>query len=243
MNAFAFAVDHLGAKHHQPVDGVDHRDRVAGDRAGRKDNRVSALDLHLGVLTAGDTAEGRQRLALAAGHQQQGLAIRHITDLLDRDKQIIGAAHVAQFTGFGDDIEHGAAQQADLAAVLEGQLQHHCHTMNRAGKGGDDDATFRFCNAAIEAGEHRALRRAQTRHLRVGGIAEQAQDTLLAVMGQACHVEMLAIHRRVIKLEVPGEDHGAHRGGDRQRIAVGHRVGVTDELDAEVLAKLHHLTG
>ena len=34
MDAFAFAINHLGAKHHQAVDGIDHRNGVPGNRAG-----------------------------------------------------------------------------------------------------------------------------------------------------------------------------------------------------------------
>ena len=58
VNTLALAVNHLGPQHHQPVDGVDHRDGVPRNRAGREDDRVGALDLHLGVITAGDAAEG-----------------------------------------------------------------------------------------------------------------------------------------------------------------------------------------
>ena len=58
VNTLALAVNHLRAQHHQPVDGVDHRDGVPRNRAGREDDRVGALYLHLGVITAGDAAEG-----------------------------------------------------------------------------------------------------------------------------------------------------------------------------------------
>ena len=112
--------------------------------------------------------------------------------------------------------------------------------MNRAGEGGDDHATFGFSNAAIQAGEHRALGRAEARHFRVGGITEQAKHTLITVVGQASHIKVLTIDRGVVELEVTGEDHRAHRSGHRQRIAVGHRVGVANELDLEVLAELDH---
>ena len=56
VNAFALAVDHLGAQHHQLVDGVDHGNRVSRDRTGRENDRVRGLDPHLGMLTARDAA-------------------------------------------------------------------------------------------------------------------------------------------------------------------------------------------
>ena len=63
------------------------------------------------------------------------------------------------------------------------------------------------------------------------------------MVGQASHIKVLPIHWGVVELEVTGEDHRAHRSGHRQRIAVGHRVGVADEFDLEVLAELDHLAG
>ena len=76
VNALALAVNHLGPEHHQPVDGVDHGNGVAGNRTGRKNDGVGALDLHLRVLATGDPAQRRQGLALAAGHQQERFTVR-----------------------------------------------------------------------------------------------------------------------------------------------------------------------
>ena len=41
MDAFALAINHLGSEHHQPVNGVHHRDGVARNRASREDDRVA----------------------------------------------------------------------------------------------------------------------------------------------------------------------------------------------------------
>ena len=243
VNAFPLAIDHLGAKHHQLVDSVDNRDRVSRNRAGRKDDRVTGLHLHLGMFAPGDAAEGSQGLPLAAGHQQQGFAVGQITNLLDRHEQFIGGSHVAQFACLGDHIEHGAAQQAHLATILERQFQDHRDPMDRAGEGGDDHPTLRLGDMAIQVGEHGTLGRTEARQLSVGGVTEQTQHTLLAVMGKAGDVEVLAIDRGVVELEVAGENNHASRSGDRQRVAVGHRVGVADELHREVLTHLHHLAG
>ena len=195
------------------------------------------------MLAAGDPAESGQRFALAAGHQQQGFAIGQVADLLDRHEQLVGGAHVAQLARLGNHIEHGAAQQAHLAAVLEGQLQNHRHPVNRAGEGGDDHPAFGLGDVTIQVGEHRPLAGGKAGHLGVGGVAEQTQHPLLTMVSEARHIKGLTIHRGVVELEVTGEDHRAHRGGDGQREAVGHRVGVADELHREVLTHLHHIAG
>ena len=241
VDALALAVDHLRSHHHQPVDGVHHRDGVAGDRAGREDDRVGGLHLHLGMFTAGDAAEGRQRFALAAGHQQKGFAVGQVADLLDGNEQVVGGTHVAELAGLGDHVEHRAAQQAHLAAVLHRQFEDHRNAMDRAGEGGDDHPAVCLADVAIQIREHGPLRRSETGDLGVGGIAEQAQHPLLAVVGQALQVEGLPIDGGVVELEVAGEDDHAGGRRDGQREAVGHRVGVTDELHLEVLADMHDI--
>ncbi len=94
--------------------------------------------------------------------------------------------------------------------------------MNRAGEGGDDHPSFRLSDMPVQVGEHGTFRRAVTRHLRIRGITEQTEHALIPVMGKTSQVEVLTIHRGVIKLEITRENHSAHWGRDRQRKAVGH---------------------
>ena len=193
------------------------------------------------MVAAGDTAQGSKGLPLAAGHQQQGFAVGQVANLLDRHEQFIRAAHVAKLARLGDHVEHGAAQQTDLAAMLHRQLEDHRDPVGRAGKGGENHPAFGITNVAIEVGEHGPLRRRETGQLGVGGITEKAQHPLLAVVGHALDVEILAIDRGVVEFEVAGEDHHASGGGNRQGEAVGEGVGVADELHLEVLPNLHHV--
>ena len=105
---------------------------------------------------------------MAARHQQQRFAIRKVIDLLDRHEQIVRSPHVAKLTGLGDHIEHGPTQKAHLATILERQLKNHRHTVNRAGKGGDDHPALSLGHVAIEVGEHGTLWRTEARHLGIG---------------------------------------------------------------------------
>ena len=94
---------------------------------------------------------------------------------------------------------------------------------------------------AIKVGEHRTFRWAEARNFGVGGITEQAENTLFAVVRQTRHIEMFAINGGVIKLEITRKNDRPNRGFNRQGIAIRHRVGVADELDGEVLTHLHHV--
>ena len=222
MNAFALAVNHLGSENHQPVDRVHHGNGVPRNGARGENDRVGGLHLHLRVFTPGDPAEGSQTLTLTAGHQQQRLPIGDVVDLLDRHKQLIGSTHVAQLPGLADHIEHRPTEQANLATVLERQFKNHRHPMNRAGEGGDNHPALGTGDMPVKIWKHRAFRRTESRHLRVGGIAEQTENALVAVMGQPLYIEMFTIHRGVVELEIAGENDGSHRSLDGQRVAVGH---------------------
>ena len=52
-------------------------------------------------------------------------------------------------------------------------------------------------------------------------------------LGEPMEVELLAVERRLVDLEVAGVDHDAVRRGDRQRDAVGDAVRDAEELDRE----------
>ena len=63
--------------------------------------------------------------------------------------------------------------------------------------------------------------------------ANSASTPFRAELREAMDVEMLAVERRLIDLEVAGVDDDAERRVNRQRHAVGHAVRDADELDRE----------
>ena len=67
----------------------------------------------------------------------------------------------------------------------------------------------------------------------VGAVGQQRQHAGGAELREAVEVDVLAVERRLIDLEVAGVDHHAARRLDRQRHAVGHAVRDAQELDRE----------
>ena len=67
----------------------------------------------------------------------------------------------------------------------------------------------------------------------VGAVGEQREHARGAELGEAMQVEVLAVERRLIDLEVAGVDDHAARRVDRQRQAVRHAVRDAQELDRE----------
>ena len=66
----------------------------------------------------------------------------------------------------------------------------------------------------------------------VRAVGEQREHAGGAELGEAVEVEVLAVERRLVDLEVAGVDHDAARRLDRQRHAVRHAVRDAQELDA-----------
>ncbi len=71
------------------------------------------------------------------------------------------------------------------------------------------------------------------RAIDVRAVREQREHALGAELGEPVEVEVLAVDRRLIDLEVAGMDDRADRRRDGQRHTVGHAVRHADELDRE----------
>jgi hypothetical protein len=67
----------------------------------------------------------------------------------------------------------------------------------------------------------------------VGAVGEERKHPLRAELREAVQIEMLAVDRRLIDLEIAGMDDRARRRRDRERDAVGHAVGDADEFNRE----------
>ena len=66
----------------------------------------------------------------------------------------------------------------------------------------------------------------------VRAVGEERQDALAAELREPMEVEMLAVERRLIDLEVAGVHDDADRRVDRERHAVRHAVRHANEFDA-----------
>ena len=77
------------------------------------------------------------------------------------------------------------------------------------------------------------LRAREALAIDVGAVGKQRQHAARAELREAVQVEVLAVDRRLIDLEVARVDDRADRRRDGQRHAVGHAVRDADELDGE----------
>ena len=128
---------------------------------------------------------------------------------------------------------HAAADERDLAIELRREVHEDLHAVDARRERGHDQLAGRAREHFLECVDHLALGAGEAAAVDVGAVGEQREHALAAELGEAVHVEMLAVERRLIDLEVAGVHDHAGRGVDRERDAVGNAVGDADELDLE----------
>ena len=130
-------------------------------------------------------------------------------------------------------LHHGAADQRDLASVLERQLHRQLDAMDGRREAGDEQLLPGAGEDFLEARAHRAFARRVAAALDVGRILEQRQHAFLAVLGEGVQIEEPVVGGRRIDLEVAGMNQDAQRRMDRQRHAVHQAVRHLDGIDGE----------
>ena len=195
-------------------------------------------------MAAGSHAAQRaQRLALTAGGHQHHLLGRILIDLVDADEGALRDVHIAQLLRHGRVVDHAAATEGHLAAILHGEVDDLLDAVDVRRKGGDDDAlVLRPGKEIADAGSHLLLGGGKAGLLSVGRVAQQGQNALLAVIGQGGKVGGAAGQRGVIDLEVAGLDDGARRAVDGEGHGVRDGVVHMDRLHREA-AQLDLLSG
>ena len=227
-------IDHLGAQQQQAVDDLGDALFVAGDGVGRDDDEIPRAHPHLAVAAGRHPGQSAQRLALAAGGDQDHLVGGVAVQLVDVDEGALRDVHIAQLLGHGGVVDHAAAAEGHLAALLDGQVDDLLDAVDVGRKGGDDDPLVpRLGEQVVDAGGHLLLGGGEAGALGVGGVAQQGQHPPLAVLGQGGQVGGAAGQGGVVDLEVAGLDHHAGGAVDGKAHRVGDGVVDVDGLHGE----------
>ncbi len=226
-------VNHLGAAAREVVDHPADGLFVARNRARRQHDGVPGTELHAAVVVDGDSRERRGRLALRTGTEAE--------DVLGR---IAGDVRVSNlYTGRNAQIseplrdlripDHPATDERDLAVELGGQVHEQLHAIDARRKGRDDQAAVRRREDLFEGVDDVDLRSGEAAAIDVGAIRKEREHASRAELREARDVEMLAVERRLVDLEIARVDNHAFWGVDRQSDAIGDAVGDANELDLE----------
>src|SRR6185312_1174726 len=226
-------VQHLGAVLGELVDRVVHGELVPGDRLGRDDHGVARLDRDVAVVAVRDPHERRQRLALAAGAEDQHVAAGVVVELLRLDQRVVGNVDVAEVPRDVDVLAHRAADHAHLAAGLDRHVGRLLHAVDVRGERRDEDAAGARRNQLAEGLADEPLRAGHAGALGVRRVAEEQVDAAVAEIGQTADVGAEAVDRRVVHLVVAGVQDPAARRVEHDRDGIGDRVGDPHELGGE----------
>ena len=165
-------VQDLGSRLGELVDRVVDTELVAGDGLGGDDHRVAALDMDGGVIVVGDARQRRQRLALAAGAEDQLLARIELVELGRTDEHAFRNLHVAEVARDVGVLPHRAADDADLASELDGDVDRLLHAVHVRRERRDEDPSLPERKDLSERLADDALRLREPRSLRIRRVAE-----------------------------------------------------------------------
>ena len=232
--------DHVRPLPQQLVDDLCDGLFVAGYGIGGKDHGISRPHGNLPVHPPGHAAQGGHALPLTARGDNHLLLVRIILQLIDLYQGIFRNADALQIPCRLNNTDHAAPFHADLAAELIGRVDDLLHPVHIGGEGGHKDPRiFMLLKQGVEGMPHRPLGGCETGTLRVGGVAHQGQNPLLAQLRQPLQVDGVSKYRCVVYLEVSRMHHHAGRGIDCQRRRVHDAVVGLDELHT----KLPHIDG
>ena len=164
---------HLGAHLDEFVDKTVDQSPITRNRVGGEDDGVARIDRGVLVVTGDDAGKGRHGLAL--GTRADDADLRHlvVAEHVVLDDLAIGDLDVAVFPGDADDVFHGAAHDADLPIVLQGDLDDLLDTVDVAREGRDDDAPGGVIENLVDARPDRGFARGVAFNFGVGGVRHQ----------------------------------------------------------------------
>ena len=145
--------------------------------------------------------------------------------------------HIPEALGGGDDGQHAAAGERDLALVFDAVIDDLLDAVDVGGEGGDDDAFVTAAENVVEALADLAFAHGKAGAFGVGALVEHGEYARLADLAEAGEVDGFAFDRGQVDLVVAGHDDGAGGAGDGDGAAVGDGMVDADELGGEMLAE------
>ncbi len=236
-------VEDVGADLEEVVDGPCDHLLVARDGAGADDDRVARHDLDEAMVAVGHPREARHRLALGAGGGDDQLAVGDVLDAVLGDELARVVLEVAQVGRDAHVLLHRAADDRHLAVERRRGVEDLLDARDVAGERGHDDAALERLHDVAEGLADGPLGRRVARVLGARRVGQEAQDALLAELGQLVEVGQLAVDRRVVELEVAGVDDEAERRAQGDAHGVGDGVadaegGRREDADLDRVARL-----
>src|SRR5438132_335759 len=173
-------VEDLRALAKQVVDRAVHHFLIARDRRCREDDGVVWLDTHHAMVLVGDAGEGRGRLSLAAGTDDDDLLRQELIDVFSANQHALGNVQVSKLYRHLHVVDHTASNHGDHALVAHGGIDNLLYSRDERGEGSDEDTPGGIGKDFVERVIDHTFRRRITRGLYARAIAHHHQDAFIA---------------------------------------------------------------
>ena len=240
-------IDDVRAAAVQLVDNAADALLVAGNGRGGDNHRIALPDLQLAVFAVRHARQACHRLALTARRHHQNLVVRVLVERVRLNNGFRRNPQFANLHRYAADVDHAAPDEADAAAVAQGVVNDHLHTVDVRREHGDNHTPLRVAEHVLERHANLLFGDGVTGALDVGGFAQHRQHAALAQLSEGRKVGDMPIDGRVVNFEVASDDDRTRRAGERNGARPRDGVADVDELRREVLAqphlvaRLHHL--
>src|SRR4030095_15905940 len=117
-------------------------------------------------------------------------------------------------------LNHAAAHERDLAIELRAQVDEDLHPINARRECRDDQLAPRAREDLLERFDDLELGSGEAAPIDVRAVGEEREDAFRAQGGETVDVEMFAVDRRLVDLEVAGVDDDPGRRMDSERDAI-----------------------
>src|ERR1700674_468115 len=192
---------------HHAVDGFF----VTGNNARRQHDGIAFFDFGVLVVIHRRPRQRGHRFALRAADEDAHFLRRKVLHFTGMDQHAFGNLDIPEVFGDLGRILHGAAEETDFAAVLPRHVDGQLDTVNGGRETGDEQTPLGADKYLFELAVDRALARSVALALDVGGILQERQHSLFAVLGETVQIEEAIVGGCRIDLEVAGVQHDAER--------------------------------
>ena len=180
VHARVAAVHDVAAAAEEVADQARDRALVAGDRARRHHDGVARSHRDVAVLVDADHGQRGERLALAAGHEEAHPAGRIVPHRLGGQPARSRQLEEPELHGHVRVVGHAAADEADGAALAQGDVGGAADAGHGGREAGDEDAAARAREDVLEGGDEVVLGARPSAHLDVRAVREQREHAAVA---------------------------------------------------------------
>ena len=173
-------VDDVAAEAEEVADEPRDGALVARDGARGEDHGVPGAGRDVAVLADADHGERRERLALAAGHEDDGPVAGPARERAGGDPGSFGEAEEAEVERHLGVVHHAAAEEGDRPAGPDRQVGHALDAGDRRGEAGDEHPAARPLEDLLERGHDGVLAAGEPRLLDVGAVREEREHAAVA---------------------------------------------------------------